>query len=162
MAAAVIAVGCGNNTTGPTGQGTPLDVLTSLEDAYKYRDTGFFTCLLQDGYFHAIPGIEWDDYNGDGIVDSGWNAELQTEWIQFFLEGCSGISLSIDEENASVEYLTADEAVLSFDFQLEFTGTGPDYLSSGGSWGLLVSRAPGESWKLLEASDANGWVGFLP
>lgn len=162
VAAALFAVGCGNDTTGPAEQGSPIDVLTSLEEAYCLRDTGAFEDVLQDGYFHTIPESCWDDYDGDGVVDPGWNAELQTEWIQFFFEGCSEISLSIDEENASVQYLSPDEALLSFDFQLDFTGTGPDYISSGGSWSLLVSRAPGESWKLLEASDADGWVGFLP
>jgi len=162
VAAALLAAGCGSNTTGPGEEGTPLDVLTSLEEAYSYQDPGLFSYVLQEGYFHAIPESCWDDYDGDGIVDSGWNAELQTDWIAFFFEGCSEICLSIDEENASVQYLSPDEALLSFDFQLDFTGTGPDYISSGGSWSLLVSRAPGESWKLLEASDADGWVGFLP
>ncbi len=161
VAMAVLAAGCGS-TTGPEGLGTPLDVLTLLEDAYSYRDPGLFTWVLQDGYFHSIPECDWEDYDGDGVVDTGWNAELQTERILFFFMGCSEITLSIDEENASVEYLSADEAVLSFDFQLDFTGTGPDYISSGGSWTLLVSCAPGERWKLLEASDADGWVGFLP
>ncbi len=162
VAVTILAAGCGSNTTGPGEQGTPLDVLTTLEEAYSYQDPGLVACVLQDGYFHAIPESFWDDYDGDGVVDSGWNAELQTDWISFFFEECSEITLSIDEENASVEYLSADEAVLSFDFQLDFTGTGPDYISSGGSWTLLVSCEPGEHWKLLEASDADGWVGFLP
>lgn len=162
VAMAVLAAGCGNNTTGPGEQGTPLDVLTSLEGAYCSRDTGAFADVLQDGCFHTIPEVDWDDFNGDGVVDTGWNAELQVDWIDVFFTGCTEISLSIDQENASVEYLSADEAVLSFDFLLDFTGTGPDHISSGGSWTLLVSRGPGEDWKLLEASDATGWVGFLP
>ncbi len=162
VAAAVLAVGCGNSTTGPGEQGTPLDVLTTLEDAFSNRDTGMFTSVLQEGYFHTIPESCWDDYDGDGVVDSGWNAELQTELIDAFFQECSEICLSIDEENASVQYLSSDEALLSFDFQLDYIGTGPDNVSSGGSWSLTVSRGPGEGWKLLEASDADGWVGFLP
>lgn len=162
VAVAILAAGCGNNTTGPAEQGTPLDVLTSLEEAYCSRDTGAFSDVLQDGYHHVIPECDWDDYNGDGVVDTGWNAELQVEWIDAFFADCSEVFLSIDVENASVQYLSTDEALLSFDFQLDFTGTGPDYISSGGSWNLMVSRGPGEDWKLLEATDSAGWVGFLP
>ena len=161
VAVAVMAAACGS-TTGPEGQGAPLDVLTALEGAYCSRDAGAFEDVLQEGYFHTIPECDWDDYDGDGILDTGWNAELQTEWIQGFFAGCTEVSLSIDVENASVDYLSAGEAVLSFDFQLDFTGTGPDYVGSGGNWTLLVSCEPGEHWKLLEASDADGWVGFLP
>lgn len=162
VAVTILAAGCGNNTTGPGEQGTPLDVLTSLEGAYCSRDTGAFSGVLQDGYHHAIPECDWDDYNGDGVLDTGWNAELQVEWIDAFFQGCSEICLSIDEENALIHYFSPGEALLSFDFQLDFTGAGPDYISSSGSWNLLVSCEPGGDWKLLEASDADGWVGFLP
>lgn len=161
VAVAILATGCGS-TTGPEGQGTPLDVLTSLEEAYCSRDTGAFAGVLQAGFFHTIPQNDWADYDGDGVLDTGWNAELQVDWIDAFFKGCSEICLSIHEENASIHFLSPDEALLSFDFQLVFTGAGPDHVSSRGSWSLLVSRLPGGDWKLLEASDAEGWVGFLP
>ena len=161
VAMALFAAGCGN-TTGPGEQGTPLDALTALEEAYCARDTEAFAVVLQEGFFHTIPEQDWDDYNGDGIVETGWNAEVQVHWTGVFFQGCSMIDLSIDTENASVQYLSADEALVTFDFRLEFTGTGPDYIKNEGTWELLVSSESGGDWKLLEASDALGWVGFIP
>lgn len=158
----VLLAGCGNNTSGPQEQGSPLDVLTGLENAYCSRDAGAFEDILQKGYFHTIPESEWDDFDGDGIIDTGWDAELQMTWIDDFFSACQEITLSIDTGGAVIDYVTPEMAVVSFDFQMQYTGTAPDYLNREGSWYLTVSAGDDDVWKLLEVSDMYGWVGFIP
>ncbi len=88
---AVIVSGCWNPFSPKTGPGpppllyhTPVDsaykVLENLQFAYISRDIGhYLNCFRDDFEFH-LQEIDWDDYNGDGTVDTYWGLDLEEDF----------------------------------------------------------------------------------
>jgi len=104
--AAVIVSGCWNPFSPkqspdppPVQYHVPVDsaykVLENLQYAYTSRDIGhYLDCFRDDFEFHLLE-IDWDDYDGDGIIDDYWGLDLEEEFHIIMFDNVSSIELSL-------------------------------------------------------------------
>ncbi len=103
--AVVLAAGCWNPFSPDTEPGeeiqyfNPADsawkVLKNLEYAYISRDLDHYTdCFREDFEFHLLE-VDFDDYDGDGILDEFWGKSLEEEFHEVMFTQVTAIELTL-------------------------------------------------------------------
>ncbi len=106
MATLLAASGCWNPVDPEVGGGSgvqyynPCDsawkVLKNLEYAYQSKDLDhYLACFRSDFEFHLLE-VDWDDYNGDGIIDEYWGRDLEEEFHEAMFGFVDDIELTLD------------------------------------------------------------------
>jgi hypothetical protein len=109
---AVIVSGCWNPFSPQTDPNpevqqyhNPVDsaykVLENLEYAYTSRDiVHYLNCFRDDFEFHLME-IDWDDYDGDGTIDTYWGLDQEEAFHILMFNNVSSIDLSLDGNQES-------------------------------------------------------------
>jgi len=168
---AVIISGCWNpfspaqNSNPPPVQyHVPVDsaykVLENLQYAYISRDIGhYLDCFRDDFEFHLLE-IDWDDYDGDGIIDDYWGLDLEEEFHIMMFDNVSSIELSLSGTQQSP--WTGDSTGLSlqlprtFDLKVYTNAAHSEgYRASGSALFICREDSTGEwyIWKWWDISD---------
>ena len=168
---AVIVSGCWNpfspaqNADPPPVQyHVPVDsaykVLENLQYAYTSRDIGhYLDCFRDDFEFHLLE-IDWDDYDGDGIIDDYWGLDLEEEFHIMMFDNVSSIELSLSGTQQSP--WTGDSTGLSlqlprtFDLKVYTNAAHSEgYRASGSALFICREDSTGEwyIWKWWDISD---------
>ncbi|OPL20031.1 MAG: hypothetical protein AVO35_00810 [Candidatus Aegiribacteria sp. MLS_C] len=76
-------------------------VLKNLQYAYVSRDIGhYLDCFRDDFEFHLLE-IDWDDYDGDGIIDEYWGLDLEEAFHEVMFNNVSTIELTLSGDSQS-------------------------------------------------------------
>jgi len=117
----ILITACGSNATGVTTPALPHDpvdegwkTIENYEYAYNTKDTDLLAATLDTGFLHHLLETDWDDYNGDGVIDGTWgyNIELSIadgyfsayEICELYLEGEGQYTWPDDPSGNSVAY----------------------------------------------------------
>ncbi len=104
-AALLLVAGCWNPFSPDTETGeevqyhNPVDsaykALENLQYAYESRDLDhYLDCFRDDFEFHLLQ-VDWDDYDGDGIIDEYWGLDLEEEFHQIMFNSVTAIELTL-------------------------------------------------------------------
>ncbi len=80
----------------------PWDVLLAdLELSWVTVDISALENCFRDDFMHHLQEEDWDDYDGDGVIDTYWGLESELEFAEMcFTEACSiNFSLSGGESS---------------------------------------------------------------
>ncbi len=126
---AVIASGCWNPFSPQTDPNPPVQqyhnpvdsaykVLENLEYAYTSRDiVHYLDCFRDDFEFHLME-IDWDDYDGDGTLDTYWGLDQEEAFHILMFNNVSSIDLSLNGNQQSP--WTGDPTGQSYQLQRTF------------------------------------------
>lgn len=96
---AVAAAGCGS---GP--QETAIEpwevLLVDLCKAWETEDLSLMESLFREDFQHHLLEVDWDDYNGDGIIDSLWGLDCELEFAGVIFASADSISFLISGGSA--------------------------------------------------------------
>jgi len=128
-------------------------VLANLQMAYVNRDHDhYMQCFRDDFEFHLLEQ-DWDDYNGDGIIDTYWGLDKEDEFHQAMFNGVELIELTF---TGTQEYpWMGDPSGISYclprTFDLKV------YTSIGGSGGVTGYRASGSAQFICRPDEDGEW-----
>lgn len=154
---AICFAGCGDNTTGvttPVLPHSPVDyawkAVENLEYAYNTEDLELIEATLDPDFFHHLQEADWDDYDGDGIVDEGWSRNMELLYIENLFATVSDIDMDFtgDEESSWSEDSTGQALMLPRTFNVTLW-LDPDHSDS-----LLAS---GSNIYICRPDSANEW-----
>ncbi|MCK4807066.1 MAG: hypothetical protein KAT09_05440 [Candidatus Aegiribacteria sp.] len=61
----------------------PWDVLlVKLENAWNTLNIPLLESCFRDDFLHHLQSQDWDDYDGDGIIDQYWELEIELEFAE--------------------------------------------------------------------------------
>ena len=167
---AVIVSGCWNPFSPNTGEPVPVQyhnpvdsaykVLENLQYAYVSRDIGhYLNCFRDDFEFHLLE-IDWDDYDGDGIIDDYWGLDQEEEFTTNMFNSTDVTSIDLTLSGTSQSTWTGDSTGLSLQldrtFSLKVYADPQGYMASGTA--LFICREDTSSgewyiWKWWDISD---------
>ncbi len=88
-------------------------LLSNLESAWNNMDISLLEQCFRDDFQHYLLPVDWDDYNGDGIIDQYWGLEMelafaegtfnQADSIYFVLSGGSSQQWAGDSTGSSMQ-----------------------------------------------------------
>ncbi len=144
-AAALLVTACWNPFSPdeePSGQvqyHDPVDsaykVLENLQYAYQSRDLDhYLACFRDDFEFHLLE-IDFDDYDGDGIVDEYWGLALEEQFHEAMFAQVASIDLTLS--GSSQEPWSGDSTGQSL--QLQRTFELKVYLDGAGTTGYRAN-----------------------
>jgi hypothetical protein len=172
VAAVLTSSGCWNPVNPATGDPdtpeyyTNVDsawkVVKNLEYAYQARDLDhYMDCFRDDFEFHLLE-VDWDDYDGDGVIDEYWGLDLEEQFheamfgfvdeIDLTLTGISEWPWSGDSTGQSLEL---DR---TFDLKVYYTIPGSPYEGSQASGQAMFICRPDSSgqwyiWQWFDLSE---------
>jgi hypothetical protein len=84
---------------------SPVDsaykALKNLQYAYVSMDIGhYLDCFRDDFEFHLLQ-VDWDDYNGDGIIDEYWGLDLEEQFHEAMFSNLFAIELNLSGTSES-------------------------------------------------------------
>jgi hypothetical protein len=156
----LILTACGNDTTGITPPVLPHDpvnegwkAIDNYEYAYNTMDTDLLAVTLDNGFLHHLLEENWDDYNGDGVIDSTWGYNLELTFAEGYFSAydCCEFTLTGEDqytwpEDPSGESIAYPRSYLMRFYKINpsgqtgFTETGEFILvckpDSSGNWHL--------------------------
>jgi hypothetical protein len=69
-------------------------VIKNLEFAYQAKDLDhYLACFRSDFEFHLLE-VDWDDYDGDGIIDEYWGRDLEEQFHESMFGFVDNIDLT--------------------------------------------------------------------
>jgi len=103
---AVIVSGCWNpfspstDPVPPTVQyHVPVDsaykALENLQYAYVSRDIDHYLDCFRDDFEFHLQEIDWDDYDGDGVIDEYWGLDMEEEFHIKMFDNVFSIDLTL-------------------------------------------------------------------
>ncbi len=142
--AAIMASGCWNpfspDTQGPSESLDyyyPVDsawkAVKNLEYAYVARSIDhYMDCFRDDFEFHLLE-VDWDDYNGDGIIDEYWGIDLEEAFTETMFDRVNSIELSLsgDSQQPWSGDSTGQSLMLTRTFDLKVYADPQGYRASG-------------------------------
>ncbi len=86
--------GCGSNNQEISIE--PWDILLAdLEYAWITMDIYALEICFRDDFMHHLQEEDWDDYNGDGIIDEYWGLEIELEFAELAFAEADSIDFSL-------------------------------------------------------------------
>lgn len=136
----ILITACSSNATGITTPMLPHDpvnegwkAIDNYECAYNTQDIDLLAATLDTGFLHLLLETDWDDYNGDGIVDSTWGYDLELsfaeelfsnyEYCELYLAGEEEYTWPDDPSGESIAYPRG--------FHLKYYNINPDQTITG-------------------------------
>lgn len=145
------------NPTQPPLYHSPADsawkVVANLQMAYVNRDHDhYMQCFRDDFEFHLLEQ-DWDDFNGDGIIDTYWGLDTEDEFHEAMFNGAELIELTF---TGTQQYLwmgdpTNESWLLPRTFDLKV------YTSIGGSGPVNGWRASGDAQFICRTDENGEW-----
>ncbi len=150
------------------GYYTPADsawkVLANMQLAYQTHNTDAYVDCLHDEFEFKLLEVDWDDYDGDGIIDESWGKDLEelfttnmfnspeAEIIELTLNGNSEYEWPGDPTHETIQ-LTR-----SFDLQvyhIDEEGNPNGFRAQGDAFFLCKPNEDGEYqiWQWTDLSD---------
>jgi hypothetical protein len=168
---AVISSGCWNpfspdtSSTPPSLQYySPVDsaykVLANLKYAYVSRDIGHYLDCFRDDFEFHLQQVDWDDYDGDGIIDTYWGLDLEENFHILMFNSVSSIELSLSGTQESP--WTGDSTGLAYQLPRTFDlkvytneAQSNGYRASGSALFICRQDSTGEwyIWQWWDQSD---------
>ncbi len=98
----LLTIAACSSSTGPGAQGPPwippdsaYKVVENLEYAWCTQDIELVATSLDDAFEHRLLEEDWDDYNGDGIIDTYWDKYLELEFTEGTFNAADSIYMDI-------------------------------------------------------------------
>jgi hypothetical protein len=170
LAASMVLSGCWNPFSPDEGVSegfqyhNPCDsaykVLENLEYAYIARDIDhYLDCFRDDFEFHLLE-VDWDDYDGDGLIDEYWGLDLEEAFHEVMFSNVSSIELTLSGTSQSpwTGDSTGQSLQLTRTFDLKvYTSEDPPegYRASGDALFICRPDSTGEwyIWQWWDQSD---------
>jgi hypothetical protein len=70
-------------------------LLINLEYSWNSMDITLMGSCFRDDFMHHLQEADWDDYNGDGIVDEYWGLETELEFAEQAFEDAFSIEFTL-------------------------------------------------------------------
>ncbi len=154
----LLLAGCGSEATGiitPVLPYNPVDegwkVLANYEYAYNTRDEELLSTTLDTQFLHHLLPEDWDDYNGDGTIDSTWNYEYEMYSAQILFSRCEVIEFLLDGESSSQWYGDPSGESINYlrAYQMKAYSSYPDsVLITTGDYSLICKPDTNDIWHL--------------
>ena len=146
-------------TGGDTGFYSPVDsaykVIANFELAYETKNMAAYMECLHDEYEFKLLEVDWDDYDGDGIIDESWGLDIEEAMTENMFTSTSAeiIELTLEGNSESVWYGDPSgetlQLVRSFELKVYF------YDDEGVQQGF---RAAGQAIFLCKPNDDGDYV----
>lgn len=143
----------------PTGYHSPVDsaykVIENFELAYETKNMAAYMECLHEEYEFKLLEVDWDDYDGDGIIDESWGLDIEEDMTQnmFTSTNAEIIELTLDGNSESVWFGDSTHVTLqlvrSFELKVYF------YDEEGVQQGF---RAAGQAVFLCKPNDDGDYV----
>lgn len=96
----VIISGCGSNNQEIVIE--PWEILlNNLEYAWNTMNINTLEDCFRDDFMHHLQEVDWDDYNGDGIIDEYWGLEIELDFAESAFTQADSIYFSLSGGNSS-------------------------------------------------------------
>jgi hypothetical protein len=129
-------------------------VVANLQLAYVNRDLGRYIACFRDDYeFHLLES-DWEDYNGDGFIDTYWGLDKEEEFHEAMFNAVEQIELLLmgTTEYPDLSDPTGQSWALPRTFDLKvYTNLG------GGGGGVEGFRASGEALFVCRTDPQGEW-----
>lgn len=128
-------------------------VVANLQMAYENRDHDhYMQCFRDDFEFHLLEQ-DWDDYNGDGIIDTYWGLDREDEFHEAMFNGVELIELTFtgNQQYPWMGDPTNESLCLPRTFDLKV------YTSIGGPGGVEGWRASGSAQFICRTDSSGEW-----
>ncbi len=145
----ILVICCGMFACGTNPEEQPSDpeqILTDFETAWDNQDLAGLDACLSSDFFYELPSTEWSDYDGDGIIDTGFGEELYLQFADGTFDSADSVSLTLygDGYEAWPGDSTGESVIMPRQFHLDvFYPDSTD--ESSGEWDFIV-RPEGEGW----------------
>ncbi|MCK5115296.1 MAG: hypothetical protein KAR44_01770 [Candidatus Aegiribacteria sp.] len=81
----------------------PWDILLAdLEYAWVTMDINALEDCFRDDFMHHLQEVDWDDYNGDGVIDEYWGLEIELDFAEFAFAEADSIYFSLSGGESSI------------------------------------------------------------
>ena len=80
--------------------------MDNYEYSFNVKDITLLEETLDPTFLYELPESEWDDYNGDGIIDTVLTKELYLQWISVLFSSYEVVELNL---NGDSEYVWAGD-----------------------------------------------------
>lgn len=71
--------------------------MVNLRNAWEGQDIVLLASLFRDDFEHHLLEVDWDDYNGDGLIDEYWGLDIELEFAEAIFAAADSISFQISE-----------------------------------------------------------------
>ncbi len=97
----ILITACGSNATGittpdPVNEG--WKVIDNYEYAYNTQDIDLLAATLDTGFLRHLLEQDWDDYNGDGVMDSTWGYDIELSIAEGYFSAYELCELNLEGE----------------------------------------------------------------
>ncbi|OPL17687.1 MAG: hypothetical protein AVO35_08440 [Candidatus Aegiribacteria sp. MLS_C] len=75
-------------------------LLDDLRNAWEEEDLSLMGSLFREDFQHHLLEVDWDDYDGDGIIDEYWGLEYELEFAGMIFASSDSISFLISGDSA--------------------------------------------------------------
>ncbi len=155
-------------TSGESGYYTPADsawkVLHNFQLAYQTQNIDAYMNCLHEEFEFILLEVDWDDYDGDGIVDESWGRDIEEQFTtnMFNSPDAETIELNLTGNTESVWYGDPSgetlQLVRSFDLQVYYInaqGQPDGFRAQGEAIFLCKPNADGEYqiWQWQDLSE---------
>ena len=97
---ASLAFSCSSVTGSESDTEQALEVLEKYQTAYTNQDILLLDSIHATDFFHTLLETDWADYDGDGVIDTGFNRELELEFTEVLFSNWDAFSLEFSGEES--------------------------------------------------------------
>jgi len=102
----VLLCSCGNNATGISPPVLPHDpvnaawkAVENFQYSYNTQDIDLLGITLDPDFMHHLEEEYWDDYDGDGIIDTYLDLDLELLFTEAFFDTAEMIELTLNGDD---------------------------------------------------------------
>lgn len=131
-------------------------VLDNYEYAYNTKDADLLGATLDTQFLHHLLPEDWADYNGDGVIDSTWNYELEMYFEEALFAAYTNIEfyLTGEEQYTWTEDPSGESIAFPRDFDLKAYDTDPlTGIRETGQFILVCKPDTSNIWHLTHLID---------
>lgn len=97
----ILLCSCGSDATGispPVLPHDPVDAawkaVENFEYAYDTQDIALVLAILDTDFMHHLDEEDWADYDGDGIIDTFFDLELEQLFTEYLFDAAEEIEMT--------------------------------------------------------------------
>ncbi len=103
---ASLAFSCSNVTgSDPAEQSDTeqaLEVLEKYQTAYANQDMLLLDSIHATDFLHHLLETDWDDYDGDGVIDTAFNKELELQFTEDLFSNWDAFNLELSGDESYI------------------------------------------------------------
>jgi len=129
--------------------------LENFEYSYNTLDIPLLTATLDQEFQWVLAEKDWDDYNGDGIIDSSFTRDMYLSFSSDLFADAETVELTLDGSGEEVWSgdTTGQTVVCVRSFTLKVEYPGKARTISYGEWSILVRPDSTDDWNLFRVTD---------